>query len=255
MSDNRIVDQKVDIDTETVHAFFDNRVNKQLFHRYNLVNYQDNNPELALMRDRAEKKKILPYLSVKPESRILDIGCGVGRWGDELVLTLGDSGKYVGVDYSRNLVEIAKRSADEDNTNDRRQYFLGSFQQIVKVLEENNVPYPFDIIIVNGVMVYINDADIKACLENITSLVKENSIIYLKESVGVKCRYTLKDVYSEELTSNYNAIYRSVSEYRDLFDEYFKGYSLISEGETFSEGGLNNRKETTSYYWIFKVCG
>ncbi len=253
MSDNRIVKEKVDIDVDKVHSFFDNRVNKKLFHRYNLVNYQDNNPELALRRDRAEKQKIIPYLSLTKDSRILDIGCGVGRWGDELVLSLSGDGEYVGVDYSEKIIQVAKKACKEDNTESKRNYYIGSFQQVLEVLEKNKVQSRFDIVIVNGVMSYINDSDIRKCLMNVTKLVNNNSTIYLKESVGVNCRYTLNDIYSNELSSNYSSIYRSINEYRELYDEIFKEYILKAEGETFSDDGLKNRSETTSYYWIFKV--
>lgn len=252
MSNNRIIDQKVDIDITTVHNFFDNRVNKKLFHRYNLVNYQDDHPELALQRDKAEKAKILPYIKPDSSSRILDIGCGVGRWGDELVQQLSD-GIYVGVDYSQNLIDVAKKAALDDNSSNKRKYYVGSFQQIKNVLQTNGETDLFDIIIVNGVMVYINDCDVYNCINSITDLIKPNGRIYIKESVGVDSRYTLKDIYSNELTSNYSAIYRSIKEYRELFTNCFSAYKLVSEGETFAENGLNNRKETTSYYWIYEA--
>lgn len=246
----RIIGEEISIIEENVHEFFENRTNKKLFHRYNLVNYQDNNPQLALDRDRIEKVKMLPYLDVKGNSVILDIGCGVGRWGDELTKYL-TTGLYVGVDYSEHLIDVAKEAADKDGTSDKRAYYCGSFQNIQKTLEDNNEYRQFDLIIINGVMMYINDYDLGKCMDAISKLVSKDAKIYIKESVGVSERYTLKDIYSEELSCKYNAIYRSIKEYENVFSMLPTSIRKIAEGETFEDGGLHNRKETTSYYWIF----
>ncbi len=75
----RIVGDKCDISNEDTRRFFEERTQKQLPHRYNYLIYQDSDPELALERDGYEKRKMMPYMSVKGDSRILDIGCGVER--------------------------------------------------------------------------------------------------------------------------------------------------------------------------------
>ena len=248
----RIPDKKIKVDEEQIHLFFENRVKKPLFHRYNLVNYQDDNPELAIQRDRIEKDKILPFLKVNQSSKILDIGCGVGRWGDELTPCL-ENGIYVGVDYSDSLIKVAQKAAEQDNTIDKRVYCVGSFQKINEILENKKIKFKYDIIIINGVLMYINDFDLDKCIKNVTELSNNHSRIYIKESVGIEARLTLNKVYSKELTSDYSAIYRSVKEYEMLFAKYFQQFQKISSGETFIETELHNRKETTSYFWIYET--
>lgn len=246
----RFINEKKTIDDEAVHSFFDNRINKSLYHRYNLVNYQDNNPKLALERDKEEKALILPYLNVRSDSNVLDIGCGVGRWGDELSLKL-NNGIYVGVDYSEKLIDIAIdhfSKCPEHNT----RFCVGSFQDLPTVLKNNDLYMKYDTIIITGVFMYINDSDITQCLQSLGDISADGCRIYIKESVGVENRYTLVDIYSSELTSNYNAIYRSVYEYNELFSTHLKHNNPVSQGETFSKGDLHNRKETTSYYWVFE---
>lgn len=245
----RIINEHIDIDSKKTHDFFDNRINKKLFHRYNLVNFQDNHPELALQRDVFEKAKITPMLNITPSSRILDIGCGVGRWGDELVPCL-DNGVYVGLDFSENIIEVARKSAPVDDSH--RKYYVGAFQNLADVLGHECIDPGFDVVIINGVLMYINDSDITCCMNNVVKARKENSVLYIKESVGVNSRYTLKDIYSEELSSDYNAIYRCVTEYQSIFDDYFGCDNMVTCGEIFTEGKLHNRSETTSYYWIYK---
>lgn len=102
---NRIAGEKVEIDYKNTLHFFNNRgVDKELKHKYNYVLFQDDNPELAVLRDRQEKEKIVKALQWKEKEEILDIGCGIGRWGEEI----GKMGlRYIGVDYSDNLLRIA----------------------------------------------------------------------------------------------------------------------------------------------------
>jgi ubiquinone/menaquinone biosynthesis C-methylase UbiE len=244
----RIIEDKVEVSDKNVHDFFENRVNKKLFHRYNLVNYQDNNPELALERDVLEKNKILPMLSINADYRVLDIGCGVGRWGDALSQIL-TQGVYVGVDYSAELIKVAKEYSMND-VNNNRKYLVGSFQNLTDVLKDNGVDRFFDVVLINGVLMYINDSDIDRCLGSISGLVKSTAKVYIKESVSLRSRLTLKEIFSNELGSVYSAIYRGKDEYDRLIRNNMSGFSVLSEGATFEETNLNNRKETTSYYWI-----
>lgn len=246
----RFTETRKDINSEKVHSFFDNRTNKELYHRYNLVNYQDNHPELALERDKEEKSRILPLLNVQPDSKILDIGCGVGRWGDEL-LPIVEKGIYVGVDFSKKLLDVAVEHFSETSKNNFR-FCEGRFQDLLSVLKENDVYSKYDVIIVTGVLTYINDNELADCIKSLQHIANDKCRIYMKESVGITSRYTLVDVYSSELACDYNAIYRSVDEYHELFNNYLPHKSLISHGETFLSNNLHNRKETTSYYWVFE---
>ena len=98
---------------------------------------------------------------------------------------------------------------------------------------------------------YINDDDILKCLEAVNDLLVDGGVIYIKESVGKEERLTLKEFYSNELKSNYSAIYRSINEYNSLLNKKFinKYYKIVSQGETWKRE-QQNRSDTTSYYWI-----
>lgn len=230
--------------------FFEKRAEKSLPHRYNYVIYQDSNPELALERDAFEKKKISPMLNLRDSAHILDIGCGVGRWGDAIVDKLV-TGKYVGIDFSLPLLEIAK--SNFANASEKCIFLNGSFQEMLTVLKSAGLNYKYDTILVNGVLMYINDAEIQKCLENVKKIIAENGRIYIKESVGIHDRFTLNNFYSQEMDSQYSAVYRDLNEYQELIQKIFlgDGYEIKLEGETWDEAH-SNRKETTSYFWILK---
>lgn len=246
-ANGRYANSRIVLDNNKMKDFFEQRANKGLPHRYNYVIYQDSHPELALQRDEYEKSRFLKYMHLKPDSIILDIGCGVGRWGDEIVRHLS-TGRYVGVDYSPNMLEVARKELGHTGKCD---FFCGDFKEIREILRIHQVKRKFDVILLNGILMYINDDDILKCLEAVNDLLVDGGVIYIKESVGKEERLTLKEFYSNELKSNYSAIYRSINEYNSLLNKKFinKYYKIVSQGETWKRE-QQNRSDTTSYYWI-----
>lgn len=253
----RIIEEKIDIDYKKTQEFFENRGKngKQLENKYNYVLFQDDHPELALERDEKEKKKILPYLfnskdtTSLTEKTALDIGCGVGRWGEEL---LKHNVHYVGIDYSEHLLSIAKETLG--NEKNQVQLIHGAVQELSDLLEREQLEKPFDLILINGVLMYLNDTDLIHVLETVSTLIGENTILYIKETVSKEQRLTLNQFYSKELTQNYSAIYRYVEDYTTLIEELFleKGkMEWIASGELYEEE-LKNRKETVDYFYILK---
>ncbi len=244
----RIKDDIVNLDDEKVKEFFNNRVKKTFPYILNYANYQDAHPELAVERDEYEKKKIVPLLPEMVDAQILDIGCGVGRWGQYFDKTLSGKGCYIGVDYSEGLIGLA----DKYFENSDRCFFIQSrFQDIRKDIFKGHIEEGFDLIIINGVLMYINDADVGACLKIADSLLKKGGTLYIKESVGYEYRLTLDRFYSEEMASEYSAIYRSIGEYRELVETLLGNYIEVDQGEMWKRE-LGNRSETTAYYWILK---
>lgn len=241
----RIKGDSVSINDKKVKEFFANRVKKELPYRYNYTNYQDANPELALLRDKREKGKIVPLLEIEGKITVLDIGCGVGRWGD---FFLEKECNYIGVDYCEEILKIAqKHFTNKDNIS----FLHASFQNLATALKEADSEYLFDLVIINGVMMYINDDDIGSCLSGIKDLVKSRGRVYVKESVAKELRLTLSNIYSEELSSDYSAIYRSVDEYNELWKDYWPEWEIYNQGELW-DGEIQKRNETTTYYWLFQ---
>ena len=245
----RIRGVPVALNRDSVKEFFDGRSKKKLPHLYNYTNYQDNHPDLVLRRDQYEKEKMLPMLRICENTCVLDIGCGVGRWA-ESVLSCG--GIYVGVDYSEPLLGLARSACQKAGLCGRNYEFIcSSFQDVCKNLPEHYAEDGFDLIIVNGVMVYINDEDLLQCMDNADRLLKRGGMLYVKEPIAYGERLTLQHIYSEELSSYYSAIYRSAGEYEALWESWGTGYVVVGKGDMW-EASLKNRKETGPYYWLLE---
>ncbi len=246
----RIKGAQIDIEYTDTLDFFENHGKDGVKHRYNYVLFQDNNPEVAINRDAFEKKKICEQIALTSGSRVLDIGCGIGRWGETL-LSLGLN--YIGVDYSKRLLEVAEDNLK--NFGESYQLIQSSFQELSAALEVHYIADKFEYIFINGVLMYINDKDLRNCLKQLIPLMAEKCTIYIKESIAVKERLTLNQFFSEDLSASYTAIYRDKDIYNVIIDDELVKKSNLKmriQGDVF-DTELKNRIETKDYYWILST--
>ncbi|KAF5308403.1 hypothetical protein FQR65_LT18160 [Abscondita terminalis] len=96
--------KKPEMSNNDILNFFNTRANKiDQLDSLRAVMYQDGNPELVVHRDIAEKEILLSKLKINKKIRVLDVGCGVGRWLD----SLNDNFKYyhgIDIDNHKNLI-------------------------------------------------------------------------------------------------------------------------------------------------------
>lgn len=243
----RITEKVMDIDYNETKEFFKNRAEKfREDNPYSVTMYQDDNQELVEERNKKEIEKLCPMLGVKEDSRILDIACGIGRWADALSEEIEE---YCGVDFSGELIEIANRR----NKKERFSFYEGATYEIEEVLRKNGKG-KYNTILMIGILMYLNDKDMTDSLQQIERICEEHAVICIREPIGIKDRLTLKDFFSEELKDNYNAIYRTREELMKFFKPTLleKGFSIRKEGFLFEEDVLNNRKETSQYYFVLE---
>ena len=203
---SRLYGEKESIDCEKVKDFFDNRASKEVENILSITMYQDS--------DVVEKRH-------KDESKIV-----------------------LGIDYSKNLIEIANKTYDYDNC-----YFQEMSATDLKI-DELKLSPPFDIILIIGVLIYLNDEDIKQMMEEINKVSDENTIVYIRETISyMDTRLTLKDFYSEDLDEEYNAIYRTENELLEYFN-CLKNKNEIISSKIHDE--TNPHKETGYKYFIIK---
>ena len=104
--------------------------------------------------DHAVQRFLRPGLSARREfalavvrehasPRVLDVGCGSGRVGEE-ILNAGAS-EYVGIDFSEPMLELAEQ---------RLAHFGGRAQLVQGDFLEREFDRPFDVVVVLGVFDY-----------------------------------------------------------------------------------------------------
>lgn len=243
----RITEEIVDIDYHETKRFFEKRADKfSADNPYSVTMYQDHNKELVRERNRKETEKLLPLMKLRADSRVLDVACGIGRWADAMPDYIEE---YCGVDFSGELIEIARQRNGRDNFH----FYEGAADKIEQTVAKTRSEV-YDRILMVGILMYLNDRELTDTLAQIERISQRHTIICIREPIGISKRLTLKNYFSEELEDNYNAIYRTRQELRKLIDGAFlqKGFIVSQEGFLFDEDALNNRKETAQYFYILE---
>jgi ubiquinone/menaquinone biosynthesis C-methylase UbiE len=239
---------KVDIDYKNTKEFFENRAKNisGVNSPYSVTMFQDNNPELVEKRNQVEKEILTPLLKLDKKSKVLDVACGIGRWADSMP---DDIEEYCGTDFSDEMIQLASGR----NSREQFHFYTGAMNETEAVLKEKCGNKKYNRILMIGILMYQNDSDLLHSLQQIERVCEEHAIICIREPIGIEERLTLKDFYSDELKSNYNAIYRTREELEDLFEKAFlnKGFEITKQG-FLTEGALKNRKETSQYYYILE---
>ncbi|WP_194791771.1 class I SAM-dependent methyltransferase [Pseudomonas sp. UFMG81] len=240
-------DEKPKLDKQSVLDFFEQRAKKAAdLGPTRAVIYQDKSLDLAERRDHAEKALLLPKLNLTDNSRVLDAGCGTGRWA-EVVIPLCSS--YVGVDVSPGLVAIAKqRFIAASNA----RFHVCAVDTITPNAEDMDLP--FSHILSFGVFIYLNDDEITKAMNGYLSVASTATKILFREPIAVSERLTLLEHFSDEMNQQYSAIYRTEGELRQLMQPTLQkhGFRQVSEGDVYSDNTLNNRVETKQKWFLWE---
>jgi SAM-dependent methyltransferase len=224
-----------EIDYRATEAFFESRGKDAVGQPLVSTMYQD--AGLASRRDAAEKETVLPHLAINGADRVLDVGCGAGRWAEVLVPRVA---AYLGIDFSEGLLAAARTRTPG-----------GAFQRMsASALDPGafHLPPPFSLVICSGILIYLNDRDVENLLTLIAEISGPAARLYVREPVATMERLTLDGFWSEELQARYSAIYRTRLEYNRLFEK-LAGFSLFREGSPISSD-LQNRADTEQWFAI-----
>lgn len=244
---DRIYGDQIDLPELGVKSFFKERSTRSdSDNPYISVLYQDKNPELAISRDRHEKEKILPLLRLSKTDDVMDVGCGIGRWAEGLYDQVRS---YTGIDLDEGLISIAKSYF--------QQYPACHFYCLSA--DQVNAPPvcargPFSLLIVSGVLLYLNDSAIVQFFSNCRQLLRSGANLYIREPLAINNRLTLNGVWSDDLEQEYYAIYRTKAELSYLIDEGLQcGLERMDFLPLYDDENLNNRAETRQFYSIFSL--
>ncbi len=249
MKQNRIYGKKVEINTEHTRDFYNNRAKniKNMNNPYVSVLLGDQNPEYALAWDAFEKENILPKMQIDETCRVLDIGCGMGRWAEALIPKCG---YYCGTDLSSEMVKFA----EEHNRFPEKSYdFLNYGFEEFCALPETKVPGKFNRLWICGIMMYINDEALLKGMEQLLEKMDRHARIYFTETIALTERLTLNEFYSEALKADYNVIYRTEAEYNYIYKNWLEaGFQIVEQGMLPHLNKEKEYSETDRWYTILE---
>ncbi|MDR2332939.1 MAG: class I SAM-dependent methyltransferase [Burkholderiaceae bacterium] len=238
---------KPTIDREKVDLFFRERANKiASIGPIKAIIYQESQGDLAEKRDSAEISAIEPMLALNKLVRILDIGCGTGRWAKRLI---GKCGYYHGIDNCKDLINYAAQAFPA--TENFKFSVADACNFSLQTIKEKE---PFDVILCAGVLIYLNDDELAQALKCIAKSMSSRSTAIFREPIGIENRLTIQNHYSNDMNQYYSAIYRTETELRDMVSENMVslGCHWHESGDVFDDNLLNNRKETKQRWFIIK---
>lgn len=233
----RVYDEKININDRSTKTFWETRGGEKVTLKSVLLGVDKKN-DAQEKRNFNEVNILNSFLKKGSKYKILDIGCGIGRWAENLKDRIEN---YVGIDYAKSFVEFANsRFASSSNIN--------FYNMSATDIDLNSIGRDFNLIICTGVLMYINDCD----MDNVFGMLGQidSDYLYIQESTCLlDKRLTLNNFESKELKTNYSAIYRTQSEY----EEIFKKYNLeVLKTDLFLDDETGGRKETNARYWFLK---
>ena len=162
--------------------------------------HEQNLPDNSVhYRLRKEIATIADWLDAVPQTgRVLDLGCGAGAWTK---IFANQCDNVIGFEQSSSMVAAARM-------------LLAPFPgvEIVEGDVRKDIPAgPFDLIFLGGLCMYLNDSDVVEMLRSLKERLVPEASIVLRETTVPQGKLTLG--------GKYQAVYRNVSLYQDLFRE------------------------------------
>lgn len=249
MHDTRVEEQKIAIDAESIREFYSERAKTKLDIDVDapVVLAGDQAPEKIAYWTQYEIVHRLPLAKIGADSHVLEVGFGTGRIAKYII---PQAALYLGIDCVEAFVQLAQ--ARKDIARRENAYFLqGTLQAFAKGAMQLPVEKArFNrFIISGGVLMYINEQEVQTALENLPRWLDDACLLYISEPIALQKRLTLNKFYSDALRTHYSAIYRTESEYQQLFQPFLASGFRISRSEPFFQEDIKGQKETRQ--WLF----
>ena len=238
---NRIYGKKENINPLAVKKFFETRFIKDK-PLDSIMLRSGNKDDIAEKRNNSEIIRVNNLLNFKDKFNVLDVGCGLGRFVEILSNNINS---YDGIDFTEKYINFAsKEYASKERINFHCMLASDIDTRVIK-------PSSYNLIIITAVMLYMNDEEVSNLFEILPMLCTNRAQIYIRESISIiDTRLTLKDFFSDELQTYYNALYRTQAEFDVLIKKHLtsEGFTVINNDLVLDEN-LGARKETNQMYW------
>jgi len=173
-------------------------------------------PDYDAYRDHAELAAVQSLLPELPQHwRVLDIGCGPGRWTARLAQRCS---AVTAIDFSDEMLNHARLYCRQSGVEQKV-----TFQQSrVEEVEVNTLNGPFDLVLCMGVLQYVSPANLQNAAERIARCVKPGGYLLHRES---RARVEHVRQLQNESANTMRSFYRRSDSYPALFAPH--GFSSL----------------------------
>ncbi|MFC4617810.1 demethylmenaquinone methyltransferase [Camelliibacillus cellulosilyticus] len=95
---------------EKVHQVF-----QSIYKKYDFMNSL-----ISFNQHKSWRKKAMRVMAAEPGEKVLDVCCGTGDWSLALAREVGETGKVIGLDFSDNMLTIARHKQAENGLSNIR---------------------------------------------------------------------------------------------------------------------------------------
>ena len=122
--------------------------------------------------DFCQRRALEPWLRIRPGARVLDVGCGVGRWSR---LLAGRGATVTGVDVSPTMIAEARRRTSDSGLADRCRFIVQDSSRL-------ELGESFDLVLCVTVLQHMLDVSaLRSALEGIAAhLAPEGRLVLLE---------------------------------------------------------------------------
>jgi SAM-dependent methyltransferase len=157
----------------------------------------------------ARVKAIKDYLTLRPQMRIIDIGCGPGY----IVRHLPDGIDYIGFDIDQSYIGHAKKKFGNRGKFFCRYFDAGAAKEFAGA----------DLVMMNGVLHHISDAELEATLTNLRDVLKDDGLLFTLDG----CYRSGQSRFAKWMLDNDRGQYvRYESGYRTILSRVFRNVEL-----------------------------
>lgn len=204
----------------------------------------EQDPDNLALKIRLESEKLFGYLGDVRDKTILDLGAGVGQWAFRFVER--GARHVTAVEYSAPLAEVGRSEA--------KRRGVDNIDFVVCPAEEYRSASTFDVVLISGLFVYLNDNQADLLVEHLPAFCHASTIVLVRDGTGIHGRHEINDRFSSHLNVNYSATYRTAGDFERMFAA--QGFALNRHENMFEEGCvLNKYPETRLRIYEFKRTG
>jgi len=171
-------------------------------------------------------------------TKILDLGCGPGH-NTYLMAELGF--EAIGIDYSREMINRAKKFKQVDN---QPTFLVGDIRKLTDYFPENT----FDAIWASASLIHIKPINIPLTLSEITNVAKNGAKIYISLKGGQNTTILVdEDKYGKKMQREFTLWTK------DAFIQQTEKYNLILDKLQTREGSLFMGQPTAWLDFFFTI--